>query len=380
MFLKRKHVLMVKLTFYLLYLYLAIYIFRNLLQENTPREEYKTDHLYNASPPLVRTTAIFRNKSMAFQLHKEQKKTEKKSHGNFRRKLGKINYHEYPLAVDLRVVLDKLQNKERVSLEVINPHSFHYIINPEKKCLSSKTSLLILVKSAADHIENRNAIRKTWGNITDNTIKIVFLIGSSTFDSDIIIENAINHDIVQENFIDVYWNNTYKTVMAFNWATTYCSMTRHLFFVDDDYYVNLPNLLFFLQHNNRDVSLLSGYLLPMSAPFRDNSSKWYVSVEEYPFHRYPPYLAGGAIIVSMDVAQQLAAVFPYVKYLVIDDAYLGIVAYKLGIRISLNGKITDKHCQDWRLRLKIACHGFGNASTLLQTWKRLKDTAIKVNI
>lgn len=100
-------------------------------------------------------------------------------------------------------------------------------------------------------------------------------------------------------------------------------------------------------------------------------------MKDYPFQRYPPYLAGGAIIVSMDVAQKMAAAFPYVKYLVIDDAYLGIVAYKLGIGITRNSWISDKHCQDWSMRIKIACHGFSNVTNLLETYKRLKKPITK---
>ncbi|XP_061173541.1 beta-1,3-galactosyltransferase brn-like [Saccostrea echinata] len=370
---RRKHTFLLKLTFYVSYLSLAIYIFQNLFQAYTLKEQYKTENLQSGSfksfPLKTKSISV----GYAFLLHREERMRKNNYEDLIIQDKKTPIYHHYPLNVDMKGILEKIKKREPVSLTVINPHPFSYIINPEKTCLSSKISLVILVKSAASHMENRDAIRKTWGNITDPAIRIVFLIGSSKFNPLIMRENAFHHDIIQEDFQDVYRNNTYKTIMAFKWATTYCSGARYLLFVDDDFYVNLPNLRFFLQKFMSNVSLLSGYVLPMSEPFRDKSSKWYVSFDDYPFQRYPPYLAGGAIIASMDVAQQMATVFPYVKYLVIDDAYLGIVAYKLGIHISHNRQITDKHCQDWRLRSKIACHGFGNASVLLQTWIRLKD-------
>lgn len=53
------------------------------------------------------------------------------------------------------------------------------------------------------------------------------------------------------------------------------------------------------------------------------------------------YLVGGVIIVFMDVVWKMVVVFFYVKYLVIDDVYLGIVVYKFGIGVIRNVKILD---------------------------------------
>ncbi|XP_062607286.1 beta-1,3-galactosyltransferase brn-like [Saccostrea cucullata] len=375
---RRKRTFLLKLTFYVFYLSVVIYIFQNLFHAYTLKEKYKTNNLQSESFESLQFKTKFVSVNYAFLLH-EEKKVRKNYYADLIRHQEKKTpiYHQYPLNVDFKGIFDQIKKKEPVPLPVINPHPFSYIINPEKTCLSSTVTLVILVKSAASHMENRDAIRKTWGNIPDPAIKVVFLLGSSEFNPIIIKENDFHHDIIQEDFQDDYRNNTYKTIMAFRWATTYCSSARFLLFVDDDFYVNLPNLLFFLVKLTSNVSLLSGYVLPMSEPFRDKSSKWYVPFEDYPFHRYPPYLAGGAIIASMDLVQQMTAAFPYVKYLVIDDAYLGIVANKLGLHISHNRKITDKHCQDWRLRSKIACHGFGNASILVQTWIRLKNITTK---
>lgn len=373
---KRKYTCLLKASLYILYLLVSIYIFQTLFRANYSMAEHKSNLLQNKTfrDIQIQTASVIRKNSAVIL---KEKTVGKKVDTFIELSRKSNNFHQYPLDLNFKDLLDKLKKKEQVYVKEINPHPFHYILNPNKKCQPSETSLIILVKSAANHTNNREAIRKTWGNITDHSTKIVFLIGSSEFDRDIIRENGHFHDIVQENFQDVYWNNTHKTIMGFNWATTYCSEARHLLFVDDDYYVNLPNLHYFLQHLDRNASLFSGFLLPLSVPFRDISSKWYVSIKDYPFHKYPPYLAGGAVMVSMDVAQKMAAAFPYIKYMVIDDAYLGIVAYKLGVRASRNGKISDKHCQFWRMRAKIACHGFGNVTNLFQTHNHLKEIAAK---
>lgn len=383
--LKRKYTSLLRWMFYALYLSLAFYVLQILHRDNLLGEEQKNyfpqNRTFRNIPQKVEFTFVtHRNEVTAVTQRNTvliQKEINSLKDGFIKTGTKATHYRQYPLNVDLKDIVRRIMMKEPVTVNVINPHPFHYTLNPKKTCLISETYLLILVKSAANHTKNREAIRKTWGRISDPGTKLIFLVGFSTINSAIVAENADHNDIVQENFLDVYWNNTYKTIMGFNWATTFCPKAHHLLFVDDDYFVNLQNLLYFVRHLNHNMPLLTGTLLPVSIPYRDKSSKWYVSMKDYPFRKYPPYLAGGAIIVSMDVARKMAAAFPYVKYLVIDDAYLGIVAYKLGIGVTRNAKISDQNCQDLSLRTKIACHGFSNVTNLLETYKRLNKPITK---
>jgi hypothetical protein len=66
-------------------------------------------------------------------------------------------------------------------------------------------------------------------------------------------------------------------------------------------------------NKNEKHKLFSGTLLSHSTPFRVNASKWYVPWEDYPFDKWPPYLAGGAYFVSMALARKFNLAFPYVK-------------------------------------------------------------------
>ena len=54
-------------------------------------------------------------------------------------------------------------------------------------------------------------------------------------------------DIIMENFIDSYGNLTLKTMMGLKWASRYCGRAKFVYKVDDDMFVNVQNLLKYLQ-------------------------------------------------------------------------------------------------------------------------------------
>lgn len=150
-----------------------------------------------------------------------------------------------------------------------------FVKSPIKDCNKNEDTLrlVILVKSAPVNFDKRFAIRSTWGyerRFSDVPIKTVFLLGISDSDkkknpvsskflnfkhpSTLSLEEAINEesakygDIVQADFIDSYYNNTYKTIMGMRWLIENCSNFRYAFFSDDDMYVSVKNLLKFLRH------------------------------------------------------------------------------------------------------------------------------------
>ncbi|OWF54463.1 beta-1,3-galactosyltransferase brn-like [Mizuhopecten yessoensis] len=224
------------------------------------------------------------------------------------------------------------------AFNIINPHPFKYI-HLRKKCKFKENgtpSLLILVKSTVNNFHLRDAARTTWGNSTGENIEIAFLLAHREAEQpEVDKEAALYGDIVQESFLDSYMNNTYKTIMGFNWAVQFCGQASHIVFVDDDHYLNIQNLLTFIETLNalNKGDLMIGNLLKHSIPYRSRFSRWSVSLQQYPFDRYPPYLAGAVYLVSRDTANKMVFAFPYVKYLGIDDAYLGIVARKVGIEL-----------------------------------------------
>ncbi|OWF44609.1 beta-1,3-galactosyltransferase brn-like isoform X1 [Mizuhopecten yessoensis] len=251
-----------------------------------------------------------------------------------------VSYSEftYPIEMDSMANLKDLKTPgKKSSLRFINPHPFQYI-HFKKKCNfkeSGKTSLLILVKSTVNNFHLRDAIRATWGKAIWKNVEIVYLLAyRATQQPEVDKEATLHGDIVQESFLDSYMNNTYKTIMGFNWAVQFCGQASHIVFVDDDHYLHIPNIFNFIDTLDKFNSddLMIGNLITNGDPDRLKSSKWYVSSEQYPFDKWPPYLAGAVYLVSRDTANKMVLAFPYVKYLGIDDVYLGIVARKVGIR------------------------------------------------
>lgn len=77
-----------------------------------------------------------------------------------------------------------------------------------------KPVLLVIICSAVDNFQAREAIRETWMSLQLNdstpfTVRTAFLLGQTTNDSrqaDVAAESNAYGDIIQEGFIDAYLN------------------------------------------------------------------------------------------------------------------------------------------------------------------------------
>ncbi|GBM05255.1 Beta-1,3-galactosyltransferase brn [Araneus ventricosus] len=297
-----------------------------------------------------------------------------------------------------------------------------------------KVVILYIIKSALCNQSKRDAIRKSWGwenRFSDVNIKRIFMLGVS---SDLSLQDKIdeeyarNKDLVQADFIDSYYNNTLKTMMGFKWTVQNCPKAQFIMFVDDDMYVSTKNLLKFIRNpfnkrvgfrRKRDLSnsflsnrkgnlyskesvsetlridrnsnsrkllefdpvlsafdgrLLAGYVF-FSSPMRHKSSKWYISLTEYPFSKYPPYVTAGAYVVSYPALEDLYYTSMYTQHFKFDDVYLGIVAKKCGI-----SPLHNEHFYFWREPYSkegysnvIASHGFDDPDELKKVWEEQRS-------
>lgn len=62
-----------------------------------------------------------------------------------------------------------------------------------------------------------------------------------------------------------------------------------------------------------DVKLFSGFVFS-SSPHRHKSSKWHVSLDEYPWHMWPPYVTAGAFILSREALIHMYYVSMFTKH------------------------------------------------------------------
>ena len=94
------------------------------------------------------------------------------------------------------------------------------------------------------------AIRDSWGNLDhynlENAIQIVFLLGkpaNSTKEDSISAEAEKFDDIVQGDYLDTYRNLTLKALNGMEYRKIYCNQPKYVLAIDDDTFVNIPNML-----------------------------------------------------------------------------------------------------------------------------------------
>lgn len=241
--------------------------------------------------------------------------------------------------------------------------SLEFRIHNNSAC-KERLRVAIFVKSALPHRSRRNIIRRTWGKqrFSNVAMKTFFMIGQGAEDSDLIVENEKHGDIIQVGFVDNYYNNTLKTMSSLRWATQYCRNTQYFLLIDDDYYLSMKNLLRYIAVFEAESggSLFAGTLFASSPPMRHRFSRWFVSLRDYPYSRYPAYITAGAMLFNADAAQKIYGASKFTKHFVFDDVFLGICARK--------ARVTPKHSdffQMWKpaeMSDMIAVHGFADSS------------------
>lgn len=270
----------------------------------------------------------------------------------------------YPLHGNIKNCTVALAAKRNVDCAIINSYDHPFLIENKFKCdVKTPIQLVLMIKSAIANVGRRAAIRETWGyesRFSDVTIKRVFILGieeENRSSDEVQTEQNKYGDIIQANFLDTYYNNTLKTMMAFKWATHNCPNSRFYLFSDDDMFVSIKNILKFIRNpteypeyliksNNPAVSnfinkgvdyelpqnavFLAGFV-HQSAPHRHQCSKWYVSLKEYPYDQWPPYPSAGSYIVSKEALKLMYYASFFTQHFRFDDIYLGLLAKKLGI-------------------------------------------------
>ncbi len=335
------------------------------------------------------------------------------------------------LKIGVRETLETLGSNPNIELvDDINNLNYTFIHTPKDFCkpvgiyagntqVVSQPYLIILIKSKISHFKQRDVIRNTWGKSDKlKLIRTVFLIGSLDFTSfsdgftkeekhnfmdKLNFENHRHNDIVQQEFIDNYYNNTLKTMMGnvlcisfifviiqimyflysqiigIKWINRYCINSKYFLFIDDDFYLNPNQLMKFLKDEiSTEVyndGLYGGFVFPDSSPMRHYISKWYISLDEYPYHKFPPFVAAGCCILSRSSARLFYLGSRMIKKFRFDDVYMAILAKTIGIkarhyeRINYYAPTYDPTLYATEV---IAAHDF-NVQQLNEIWKELQS-------
>ncbi|GAB1608685.1 beta-1,3-galactosyltransferase 2 [Argonauta hians] len=229
------------------------------------------------------------------------------------------------------------------SQKMYNPHPFYFRLDANELCSRRDPPfLLIVVPSIHDHMDIRNAIRQTWASVAKDhvwpgrkvreTVKLAFLLGLHQFperEGILIAESKKYGDIIQENFIDSYYNLSIKILMALKWSSNYCPGVNYILKADEDTFVNIPMLVDILRLPETPRHSIIGRIMPESKVYR--FGRWKVDKNTYPQKIYPPYAAGNTYIIPGSIARKLFQASKYHVYLQVEDAFItGVLAQVIG--------------------------------------------------
>lgn len=261
---------------------------------------------------------------------------------------GVDNYTQY--------VVTRLQLKPLRDVKPIRPDfgpvfnnvkSFNYpieISSCREHNVHDLPRLFVAVISAPSYFEKRDIIRQTWLRQlqTDSLVNLVgfgFMIGR-TDDRDtqkkIESESSTYGDILQMDMVDVYYNQTLKVVGLLNWINDHCSRVDFLLKVDDDVYVNTRNLATVVK--NLDPAEQSVYGTASDSIVR-RDGKFEISLEVWPWSKYPAYSMGAAVLMPGSTMEPLLAACQTTPYFLFDDTYLiGLCTSKAGIAVRVSDR------------------------------------------
>ncbi|KAF7090134.1 hypothetical protein CFC21_092941 [Triticum aestivum] len=191
--------------------------------------------------------------------------------------------------------------------------------------------LLIGIFSTANNFKRRMAIRRTWMQydaVRNGTVAVRFFVGLHTnlmVNKELRNEARTYGDIQVLPFVDYYSLITWKTLAICIYGTNAVS-AKYLMKTDDDAFVRVHEIYSSVKQLNVSNGLLYGRINSDSGPHRNSESKWYISPEEWPEERYPPWAHGPGYVVSEDIAKTINTWYKTsrLKMFKLEDVAMGI--------------------------------------------------------
>lgn len=191
------------------------------------------------------------------------------------------------------------------SKRLVDLEDFEYLIaqtnckarDPETNRIKSP-HFVILIHSAPLRGAYRKALRETWFH-SDPRMISYFMLGkvkSASLQRKIEKENEQFNDIIQGNFIDSYHNLTYKHTMVLKWFTKHCADVNYLIKMDDDVFMNVPNVFEFLRRTNHAEHSVLGYSRKPMEVMR--VGKWKITREHMQEDFHPECAFGPSLIYT----------------------------------------------------------------------------------
>ncbi|KAM8969585.1 beta-1,3-galactosyltransferase 4 isoform X1 [Sarcophilus harrisii] len=310
----------------------------------------------------------------------------------------------------------------------------HLLIPNVGACRSSGSQpfLLILVSTAPEHQEQRDAIRASWGALREihgHLVRTLFILGEpddsrwENIKEVLRWEAQVEGDIVQAAFTDSYRNLTLKTLSGLAWAARYCPNVHYVLKTDDDVYINVPGLVAELDKREKDLQqrdpnrdrtvqgeakagereseqptrrppavphLYLGHVHWRVYPSRLKGSRHQVSEVQWPSERgaFPPYGSGTGYVLSAPVLRLILRAAGAVPLIPVEDIFVGVIAKRVGVAPTHNSRIagaarypidrccfgrillTSHHMEPWEMKSawELVRGSSGNGDKPLCSW------------
>ena len=243
-------------------------------------------------------------------------------------------------------IASSLQKREEIA----------HVTNNEDIRACNKPFVLFLVTSHSSNHKRRRSIRETWakqdkfsefGKKFNLTYDVYFSVGKGKNKSAIEAtrrESRKYGDMLIIDREEDFYDLTRRVMAGFKWTSENCLYT-YLFKVDDDVFINIPNVMSFLSNDTFKYAdeLYAGDMNINAVVNRDEHSKYVVRYNEWPVETYPPYCSGGGFVLSRGIVKQIIPYFDWVDPYKIDDAYIGILIQRAKIKNVLFYKPTNKY-------------------------------------
>ncbi|XP_073037098.1 beta-1,3-galactosyltransferase GALT1-like [Primulina eburnea] len=243
--------------------------------------------------------------------------------------------------------------------------------------------LVIGVFSNANNFKRRMAVRRSWmqyAEVRSGQVAVRFFVGlhkNQIVNEQLWNEARTYEDVQLMPFVDYYSLITWKTIAICIFGTRVVS-AKYIMKTDDDAFVRVDEILNSLRKTNATRGLLYGLINSDSEPHRNPESKWYISHEEWPHDKYPPWAHGPGYIVSKDIAKAISKKHEkgILKMFKLEDVAMGIWIADMKknnqeIRYVNDGRIIIEGCTDGY----VVAH-YQGPRELLCLWQNIQDKKI----
>uniref|UniRef100_A0A8C8R9Q7 Hexosyltransferase n=1 Tax=Pelusios castaneus TaxID=367368 RepID=A0A8C8R9Q7_9SAUR len=227
----------------------------------------------------------------------------------------------------------------------------------EEEACPNGTQLLVAVRSQLANFDRRQAIRQTWGQtglVGDMTVRTLFLLGRQDsgdghpdLEALLELERQKNRDLLLWDFQDTFYNLSLKDILFLGWLRGHCPTVELIFLGDDDVFLRVDALVAYtggLSAITRQ-GLFTGHVIQDAVPIHDCKHEYYIPKSFYR-DSYPPYVGGGGILYSRDVASRLYEASCHLPLFPIDNIYLGICLRELGL-------VPQNHPGFWTFNMEV---------------------------